>query len=1041
MFPITAIIRLFQGIFYLQSKNIIHRDLKPENILVDRDNNCYINDFETFSEVIDNEENMFSMTNDIGSYYYQSPEQFKGKTVSFPTDIYSFGKIIYFLYENKDDVRQNDIEQEINHCSSNIKSLYKNCVVYDQEKRVKIPDIINFLCIETSLKSFIEQFFVLHNFRNMQTYELIQYFLENILFRIQSDKEENIEIYLNDIFVILSLKLIFQSQFLLFEYYKNDKFINTKLITNEYYYLSKKLCISNAFLILFGLYLVNFKSKQNCRTINNFINISKMQNDFNALNELKFFYDISSGIKIDIQKSDEYLKLSKELNNSFALYLMGYRYEKSIRVSQDYDKAIKYYELSAKQNNSHAQFSLGVLYDFGNGVKQNYIKAKEYYELSAKQNNPKALINLGYLYHHGNGIRQDYKKAKEYYELAAKQNYSCALCNLGDLYYSGEGTKQDFIKAKEYYELSAEQNNSNAFYGLGNLYFEGKGVTKNYKMAKKYYKLSAKQKNHNAFLKLGDIYYYGLNVLVNYKKAIMYYELSAKQNNPIAIFNIGICYILGKGVSVNYKTAKKYLKQSNKHNYSKASLYLGYLYEMGYGCNKNFKKALFYYEMSAKQNNASALIELGNIYFKGRNVIRNIDKAIYYYKNAAYLNEIEAINWLGNIYIKGKYVEKNINRGLQYYEYSANQNDPDTLLLLGNLFSTNTIVNCDINKAIYYFNMLIELQKKDDELSRKICYEGQYYIACNNLGLIYIIYENFKKFNYGIELIKIAGFNEYPFGQNCLGLIYQLYTKEMDNAKYMFMKSAKHDFPLAEYNLGYLSENEGNIDQAISHYIRAIVYEYDPLNYRNKSYKDKMLRINIHFIKFFTHLKLVEIYLKMHKIEGKQNFIGIYICLFDDFFGIFTSLNKMEMRLKFISKFYFLSGVMSKIVKSKLQSFHATKENIVNKFQDKLKWKEENKKEWCEINQKKLNQNDNNIYIEKKPSRNDIIGLYEYALSNSKFNEILINNIHEMIEEIENILYTPPYTILFGRMIIHSNTEQNMLQKNISEAFYEGFYS
>ena len=42
------------------------------------------------------------MTNGIGSILYTSPEQDEGGYISFGTDIYSFGLIIYFLYEKQD---------------------------------------------------------------------------------------------------------------------------------------------------------------------------------------------------------------------------------------------------------------------------------------------------------------------------------------------------------------------------------------------------------------------------------------------------------------------------------------------------------------------------------------------------------------------------------------------------------------------------------------------------------------------------------------------------------------------------------------------------------------------------------------------------------------------------------------------------------------------------------------------------------------------------------------------------------------------------
>ena len=102
MFALDAIIRISEGIKYLHSNQLIHNDLKLENILLDNNFIPYISDFPTIRHLLTNEEkeNNIEYTKDIGSTIYISPEQYYGDDISYPTDVYSFGILTYFLYEN-----------------------------------------------------------------------------------------------------------------------------------------------------------------------------------------------------------------------------------------------------------------------------------------------------------------------------------------------------------------------------------------------------------------------------------------------------------------------------------------------------------------------------------------------------------------------------------------------------------------------------------------------------------------------------------------------------------------------------------------------------------------------------------------------------------------------------------------------------------------------------------------------------------------------------------------------------------------------------
>lgn len=73
--------------------NIIHRDIKPDNILITEDNIVKVADF-GIAKVVDSA-TISNSNMVIGSVHYFSPEQAKGISVDFRTDIYSLGIVMY----------------------------------------------------------------------------------------------------------------------------------------------------------------------------------------------------------------------------------------------------------------------------------------------------------------------------------------------------------------------------------------------------------------------------------------------------------------------------------------------------------------------------------------------------------------------------------------------------------------------------------------------------------------------------------------------------------------------------------------------------------------------------------------------------------------------------------------------------------------------------------------------------------------------------------------------------------------------------------
>lgn len=119
--------------------------------------------------------------------------------------------------------------------------------------------------------------------------------------------------------------------------------------------------------------------------------------------------------------------------------------------------------------------------------------------------------------------------------------------------------------------------------------------------------------------------------------------------------------------------------------------------------------------------------------------------------------------------------------------------------------------------------------------------------------------------------MKESAFAEYPFGQNNLGLFYQICLKENDKAENMFEGSSKHNFALAKFNLGMIREGENMTEESIEYFVGAPELEFEPLKYRDITRHDKRLEMSKTFIICFTNLELSEYFLSLDEYEKSRN--------------------------------------------------------------------------------------------------------------------------------------------------------------------------
>ena len=109
---------------YLHSKKILYRDLKPGNILVDADGHIKLADFGLAK---DNMGSRCCTYTFCGSPAYLPPEMFGKEGITFQSDVYQLGTILYEMLVGLPPFFTSDFNE-----------LYKNI----QQDELKVPDII-----------------------------------------------------------------------------------------------------------------------------------------------------------------------------------------------------------------------------------------------------------------------------------------------------------------------------------------------------------------------------------------------------------------------------------------------------------------------------------------------------------------------------------------------------------------------------------------------------------------------------------------------------------------------------------------------------------------------------------------------------------------------------------------------------------------------------------------------------------------------------------------------------------------------------------
>jgi eukaryotic-like serine/threonine-protein kinase len=86
------VLQICEALVFAHSNNLIHRDVKPQNILIGSENKIKVTDFGIAKSL---NTDITKTINIVGTAHYVSPEQARGDTLDYRTDIYSLGVVFY----------------------------------------------------------------------------------------------------------------------------------------------------------------------------------------------------------------------------------------------------------------------------------------------------------------------------------------------------------------------------------------------------------------------------------------------------------------------------------------------------------------------------------------------------------------------------------------------------------------------------------------------------------------------------------------------------------------------------------------------------------------------------------------------------------------------------------------------------------------------------------------------------------------------------------------------------------------------------------
>lgn len=127
---ISIIKDIAKALDYSHQKGVIHRDVKPDNILFRSDGTAVLCDF-GIAKALKSTANLTDVGKVLGTPYYMSPEQARGKDIDGRTDIYSLGCVAYEMLSGQPPYNdENTVAIAVKHMTADIPKLSPELKVY-----------------------------------------------------------------------------------------------------------------------------------------------------------------------------------------------------------------------------------------------------------------------------------------------------------------------------------------------------------------------------------------------------------------------------------------------------------------------------------------------------------------------------------------------------------------------------------------------------------------------------------------------------------------------------------------------------------------------------------------------------------------------------------------------------------------------------------------------------------------------------------------------------------------------------------------------